>query len=558
MKANGIENIKIQNFKAFQTEKEFEIGRKHVLVYGPNGSGKSSLYWSLYTLFQSSTKELPSIQKYFDIDNDENLLNANEPALQSHIKISTTSNNVPRGIELNNTGIVGDLAFVKEINLASEFINHRLLINFYNFRNSKEINLFDVFNRDILPFVNGLTHFKDKVLSSVLKSIDDRITPMNGMQWRTIKKIQETDLTNINREIKALVDFINSQATTYLDENFKPNDIKITLTYKGAYQIEQRTINRKKKYYLTPPVYKLTIKNKKADGTWKDIDRPQSFLNEARLTKIGIAIRFCLLQRRVQNIPLKILALDDLLISLDLDNRVELIKTILRLYKEDYQIFIFTHEKGFFNEVRRQIANEISDWKLLEFKTQNNQQVRFVDAKTEIQKARNFLENGEFEHCALELRKLGEIVFRNFLVKKESDIFKSKDYVSFSKMLDEATNVISQSILNKFQSNILELQLTPEEWEHVKSVDFNSFKTSPDIANGIKKKVFKARNAVFGMIESIKSETDEALKFVKEVRAIKDRLLNYGAHPTDDTLYKTEMQAALVLFENLQTVLNKV
>lgn len=193
MKVNGIENIKIQNFKAFQTEKEFEIGRKHVLVYGPNGSGKSSLYWSLYTLFQSSTKELPSIQKYFDIDNDENLLNANEPALQAHIKISTTSNNVPRDIELNNTGIVGDLAFVKEINLASEFINHRLLINFYNFRNSKEINLFDVFNRDILPFVNGLTHFKDKVLSSVLKSIDDRITPMNGMQWRTIKKIQETD-----------------------------------------------------------------------------------------------------------------------------------------------------------------------------------------------------------------------------------------------------------------------------------------------------------------------------------------------------------------------------
>ena len=56
------------------------------------------------------------------------------------------------------------------------------------------------------------------------------------------------------------------------------------------------------------------IGNKKADGIWHPIERPQSFLNEARLTKIGIAIRFCLLPKR-PTIPLQILALDDLLIK---------------------------------------------------------------------------------------------------------------------------------------------------------------------------------------------------------------------------------------------------
>lgn len=59
-------------------------------------------------------------------------------------------------------------------------------------------------------------------------------------------------------------------------------------------------------------------------------------------------------------------------------------------------------------------------------------------------------------------------------------------------------------------------------------------------------------------MESVKLETFEALKYVKEVREIKDRLLNYGAHPSDDTLFKTEMKEAIELFDKLHSVLNKV
>ena len=75
MRTNGIEYIKIQNFKAFQEEKSFDIGKRHVLAYGPNGSGKSSVYWALYTLFQCSSKSLQKIEKYFN-DPGENLLNS--------------------------------------------------------------------------------------------------------------------------------------------------------------------------------------------------------------------------------------------------------------------------------------------------------------------------------------------------------------------------------------------------------------------------------------------------------------------------------------------------
>lgn len=557
MRENGIEEIKIQNFKAFQQEKVFEIGKRNVLAYGPNGSGKSSLYWALYTLFQCSSKSIDKIEKYFN-GSDENLLNINEPGLPAYIEIKTIVNGITRDFKLDNTGVAGDIPNLKELNLASEFISHRLLINFYNFRNSKEINLFDVFDRDILPYVSGENNFKDKVLSDVIKQIDNRITRTNARSWRDIKSIERNDLENLNREIARLVEFINNNATQYLEDNFSPNDLKIKLTLQGIYHIGNYFSKGKKKYYLVPPSYKLSIESEKADGTWQVIDRPQSYLNEARLTRIGVAIRFCLLQKRLQNVPLKILALDDMLISLDLENRVALIKTILRLYKEEYQLFIFTHEKGFYNEVRRSIADENNDWKIIEFLNQENQQVRYRNAKTEIQRARTFLEDGDLANCALELRKLGEIIFRNFLDKKETEIFKTKDFVSFSQMLNEAKNIISESILSKFQNNILELNLTPEEWILTKAEDFNSIRISPDINNRTKNKIFRARTALFETAEAVKMETSEALKYVEQVRKIKDRLLNYGTHPTDDTLYATEMEEAMNLLEKLQSVLSKV
>lgn len=557
MRQNGIEHIKIQNFKGFQEEKSFDIGKNHVLVYGPNGSGKSSLYWALYTLFQSSVKPLSKISKYFNEEDDEHLLNINQPTLPPYVYIKTIANDTPKEFTLNNLGITGDNANLKELNQSSEFISHRLLINFYNFRNSKEINLFDVFDRDILPFVFGEVNFKDKVLSQALDEISEKLRPLTGKNWRTKQNIEKKELENLNREIARLITFINDNATLYLEDNFKPNDLKIKLTLKGVYRISQYNSEGKTKYYLSPPIFKLSVENKKADGLWHPIERPQSFLNEARLTKIGIAIRFCLLPKR-PIVPLRILALDDMLISLDLDNRLNLIRTMLNLYSNEYQLFIFTHEKGFYNEVKRNINDDLSNWKMYEFQTPDNQKKRFKDAKSDIQKARGFLDNGDFENCALELRKLGEIILKNFIIKKKPEIFDTKKYVSFGNMLQEAKNIISQSALAKFQGTILKLSLSDEEWSFVSAENFNEVKINPAINKNSKKKILASRRVIFDTVKSVKLETNEALKFVENVIKIKDRLLNYGAHPSDDTLFKTEMDEAMVLFQKLQDVLNKV
>lgn len=51
-----IKEITLENFKFFYGKRKLDFERKHILLYGENGSGKSSIYWALYTFFQSVFK----------------------------------------------------------------------------------------------------------------------------------------------------------------------------------------------------------------------------------------------------------------------------------------------------------------------------------------------------------------------------------------------------------------------------------------------------------------------------------------------------------------------
>ena len=103
--SSTIDKIILRNFKAFPNEEDgivITFKNKNVLLYGENGSGKSSIYWSLYTLFQSSSKSESQIQKYFDPTSDEHLINLHY--LQSRPDFETKPNGstrFPESVSLN-------------------------------------------------------------------------------------------------------------------------------------------------------------------------------------------------------------------------------------------------------------------------------------------------------------------------------------------------------------------------------------------------------------------------------------------------------------------------
>ena len=156
-----INKISIENFKFFHRPFDLILDGKNLLLYGENGSGKSSIYWSFYTHFQSCYKQ-PTIgdaQKYFDSNNSENLRNKfSQDEQKSGITIEFMATDPRDGRVktyedssiLCNTSIAGD-PFMQITAGSSSFMNYKFLSAIFDFRNSKQPEIFSIFESDIFP-----------------------------------------------------------------------------------------------------------------------------------------------------------------------------------------------------------------------------------------------------------------------------------------------------------------------------------------------------------------------------------------------------------------------
>ncbi len=555
----GIEKITIQNFKAFKEAETFSPKGKHLLVYGPNGSGKSSLYFSLYTLLQAGTKPLSKIKKYFDRNDKENLLNIHEPwNKSSSIKLILTDNK-RKTYTLSKGGLTPtaarDRKALSEMNLASEFVSHRLLINFYNFRNSKEIDLYPVFDRDIFPFI--FLDGKSVLFNDKIKEVESKGEAGVGAPTSNKFKAWLSQISDLDNELNKLILFIDRTATTFLHQNFGRDDLKIVLKLKQGFGY--RRTGKTNNYELLPPFIKLSIEKKLRNNKYKAIDRPQSFLNEGKLTAIALSIRFTLLDRRPTKPDLKILAFDDLLISLDMENRMDVLRLIFKLYEKDYQLFFFTHDWGFYEEVKRFTETDTQKWTYLEFnEIIENKKPSYKDGKTLMQQAKRYLEDHDYNACALALRKIGETVVENFLEKKMNIVFDKKDFVTFGQKLNEAKNAIDKANYSRFQEMILENDFTDPVLKKISEQNFTTVIKDAALDGKKKAKLIAIRRDLFKLVFNLNRENMAALKVIGEVRKLKDRILNHGAHPHTTTLYRKEVEDGIKLMTRLEKILLRV
>lgn len=406
---SNIDKVRLHNFKAFYTGSEpdeIDFGGKHLLMYGENGSGKSSIYWALYTLFQSETKTTDDIAKYFTPTHDEQLLNYNYLNKRDDFEVIngriTNPTDIGKNAEIevllkDNTSLKIDkdgnhenvANKIRDLHRHSDFITHRLLVNFYNFRNSKEINLWEVFVRDFFPFLRTNAGKDDTTLWQKLKEIETgmpfNVNDNNGTfkrsrskQWQ---KELKTKIDKFNADIDYWIGRINTIANDVYKKELKIKDeIEIYLQYADPLRYDHykdQVIEKNGKEYVRGTGYAdfnqprliLNIKRVNPDGTFSLIHRPQAYLNEAKITQIALSIRFSLLHKTIKpDYPGQFLALDDLLISLDMSNRDIVLDAILNIYAKRFKIYFFTHEKSYYDFCVFKIEQkkEKKDWEIME------------------------------------------------------------------------------------------------------------------------------------------------------------------------------------------------
>jgi len=431
-----LDKIVLRNFKAFYGEETIEIGGKHLLMYGENGSGKSSIYWALYTVLQSVLKEVPEVQKYFKPKGNESLVNINFIEDRKRVDEETGETIYPdsigknafvelifddeRKIRIDSDGLSadGNEEFLQELNERSDFISHRLLTNFYNFKNSERIDLWNVFDRDILPFIKDKRGNGENTLADNLAVI---LKDKNKFKAKKIVKVDPDELEkhqksieNFNSDLEYWLDEINTIVNQFYKENFLfSNEAQLLISIKAYKKLSLNRVGLEDSDLLlglSLPILTLNVEIQNQDGTTIPIKKPQSYFNEARLTRIGLAVRFTLLLEFIRpEFDGKTLVLDDLLISLDMSNRNRVLDIILKNFASKYRILFFTHSLEFFRFCDYKIRQNglQKDWEIKEiYFDEDSKTPEIIDSQLDyLKRAEHYYKKKDYIASTVFLRK---------------------------------------------------------------------------------------------------------------------------------------------------------
>lgn len=457
-----ITKIEIDGFKAFPNNFSIDLpDGKNLLIYGENGSGKSSLYYALHVLMQSVFKDDKGV-KYFKpgdinggefIPNNEQLININrfneakDNTYTPNIRITFDDGKVWRldngGLQSENGGNESD---IRMLNKDSAFINHSYISRFHAARNSEEINLWNVFYKDILPFhvPAGTTQFLADLYDEIVFECKSNVSMRN-------KRLQQK-IVSFNSLLSDSISKINTRVNSIYNDNFKnygDSNINIKLLYysdsnpdnkqKEHFYFYYGNIRDGKKIatYLRSPKIGIEIKE---DGNL--INKPQSYFNEAKLTAIALAVRFAAMSTTAIT-PGSFCALDDMLISLDMSNRMKVIKYLLNVIAPKYKLYVLTHDRLFYHTLKRIIETQYksSEWLFggiyVDDSITPNEPNYVPDDKTKIERIEDAYKCHDYFLCGTLLRQECERCLKELLPDSYKVREDPKTRASVPKNLDE-------------------------------------------------------------------------------------------------------------------------
>lgn len=451
-----IKKVTIENFKYFHQSFDVDVNSRNLLVYGENGSGKSSIYWALYTLFQSRLKPTDAdVEKYFDATHNENLRNkysaAGDP---SKVEVTFEDKDDPAAVDKIYTIELGNLTTRQPIDsfldftvASSDFLNYKMLSKLTDKENSVVNDVTDLFVKEIYPFVNfpigyvdlDGNHTGDNLVLNWHQYIYSSKNLIRHQRGRRHNQFDTTDVrytrykTLIHDFRDHLANFLadlSLRATTKLENDFGIKDVVLRFETDPTYLFDLPTAPRSKyrDHKLHPLQIRLhaKLRNDQLAGGTADVYHLRTFYNEAKLTCIGLAIRLAVVDS--EYVPggnlASVLCLDDMLVSLDMSYRVPVTKALLS-YATNYQLCVFTHDRSLYNmmkDVIKELGYAKKDWLQLEFYRSNPSEeatmepdVVWIEPKEGKEKIKEYMIKGDYPAAGNCLRKYAEELIKGIL-----------------------------------------------------------------------------------------------------------------------------------------------
>lgn len=358
--------IQLRDFRAFAGELNLPLPNGcNLLLHGENGSGKSSLSCALreFFAFNPDSKHTPTKKP---IDPYRHAFPDTNPTPQprvAHVKLTFTDTRANKTETISweeqqlhpleggdgkqpNPITKEQRETVAAVSRRSGFFDYRALLRASLNKQPEKLpeQLFELFVETLMADfhvrIGGGEQTIAKLWSNAKKAKPD-------YRYKWILNPANDVVADFDKAFRPFLAQITDKANNFL--NYFPNHrIRIVkLDYPGS-TYAKATLE------LTG---RAIIPEIEFNG--RKVDQHQEFLNEARLTALGLSIFLAAVSLADANPadpdPLRLLVLDDVLIGLDLNNRLPLLE-LLRKEFPQHQILLLTHDLVWFDIAREHTA----------------------------------------------------------------------------------------------------------------------------------------------------------------------------------------------------------
>lgn len=430
-----IAKITLQNFRAFDEPFELDMDEgKSLLLHGENGSGKSSIYLALKRFFEERGDDISRYRNQFASD-------MRNPHIRVRIRGKDATGAV-RDESFEWNGSDGHPLPVPQDATTSKISkeNRSLLIDaarragFLDYRGMLRTHLLSnpLSRSNRGPNVHDVIYGADSVglesqlfdLVSLVVLAGVRTTTASG-NYATIGSLIRSVWENRPlARYKYMIDEANRYASAF-NQAFNavlPELEKRLAHFLGYFANHQLGITFQP-VALTWDKPSLELKGAELAPVVKFREKAilnyDKFLNEARLS----ALATCLFLAGVHlsdndyanaGYP-RFLVLDDALIGLELQNRLPILRILKSSAFRNYQIFLFTHDRVWF-DLARACLTEKEGWlhkDLIADETSGKLIPRNKPSVSDLEKARTHLQNGDLPAAAVHARSAFEAKLKN-------------------------------------------------------------------------------------------------------------------------------------------------